>query len=389
MANNTTNLDQVSLSFMSSIFQTNINLIISNLIDFLCCCLCLKIFFAKSTPFKSKIFIVVRAALINDLMLILYFTGYVIWHISNYILGKSEVMPIKFCFYIVSPQTIFKFIDIFLQLSIAFDRMVAIKWPLKHTKRGRRFYRLMIVVRCILGCVSATLMFFDKFDPGELLIYCSARVALGKLSQYAYWVIMVAIGALALLILLVSVLFISWYKVIAYFYSKLDMKNFVFLSFFSFFIHCFFPPPFFLSLSFFLSVSISHFYRANKRFHQHNNPKFLTTKPLETTPNVYWKNSLMPPHVVPCCFLWPVRCKMHFPFIWEPGCRIRCSWSVNTWHRWISASARLVSLSMLCLLTAFAANWRKCSRVPLIKIKAKWFSLNWNDSDIVQEHDEI
>jgi len=179
-------------------------------------------------------------------MLILYFTGYVIWHISNYILAHAEVMPIKECFCIISPLNLFKFIDIFLQMTIALDRMEAIKWPLKHKKRGRRFYRLMIVLCCILGCVPATLMFFDKFDPGELLIYCSARVALGKLSQYAYWAFMVAMGALVLLILLVSV-FISWYKVIAYFYSKLDMKNFDFLSFFNF---SFFVS--FLLLSFFL-----------------------------------------------------------------------------------------------------------------------------------------
>jgi len=209
--NNSTELDmmfQASHKLMSEISSSYLIAIFTDLLDIFCGCICLKVFRCSKT-LKANLFILSCAVYINDITHITYDLLYSTWHLSNYLFGIAEVMAIKKCFHIICVQVSFFTTASFLKLSLALARLLKVAFPSK--KPGKRVFYLVSLVCYLLGLVCLGLSFLDTFND-ILLIHCSTRVALGRVAQVAFWLVLLASDCTTLVLLVTSAVG-SWIRV--------------------------------------------------------------------------------------------------------------------------------------------------------------------------------
>jgi len=178
-------------------------IIISESISLILSLITLKIFRSNRT-FQRNVFLFAKNMFFVDILSAIYQISLQTWHVVNLLYSFPEILPIRSCFVLISPQIFLIFTNQLLQGAIAIDRFSCVYFPMKYRQTGRRFYRLIVAVCISIGLVTFGLAYLDIFGEDTILLYCTLSVALGEILQYGFWFLLLVLGLLIIVVYLLA-----------------------------------------------------------------------------------------------------------------------------------------------------------------------------------------
>jgi len=207
-------LQQMSLDLLHQQLKYKVVQVFTGSTNMIFCCATLLVFFKFPKNYQSSTFYFLRLLFINDLIETAYNVILAIWHVANAIFGIPEVYHVFTCFLINQLTWLCLLIDCMCTFQIAFDRLMIMFF-----QSTQKNFKCICIGSIILSLILHIICFFDQYDL-EPVIYCGARLSLGKRFSVVICLLIPAFVSWLSFFLYCTMLVLATYK-----YRKLINNN--------------------------------------------------------------------------------------------------------------------------------------------------------------------